>query len=70
MINTKDKSFRIGAGITGLMLLVILIGLLWTPYDPNAMTGAPGAMMGGRGGMMGDPDAMTGGPGMHERKSW
>ena len=40
MINTKDKSFRIGAGITGFMLLVILLGLLWTPYDPNAMHAA------------------------------
>ena len=40
MINTKDKSFRVGAGITGFMLLVILIGLLWTPYDPNAMNAA------------------------------
>ena len=40
MINTKDKSFRVGAGITGFMLLVILLGLLWTPYDPNAMNGA------------------------------
>ena len=34
-----DKNFKAGAIITGLMLLVILIGLLWTPYDPNAMNG-------------------------------
>ena len=40
MINTKDKSFRVGAGITVFMLLVILIGLVWTPYDPNAMNAA------------------------------
>ena len=40
MINTKDKSFRIGAGITAFMLLVILIGAVWTPYDPNAMNAA------------------------------
>ena len=36
----KDKNFRAGAVITGLMLLVILIGAFWTPYDPNAMNGA------------------------------
>jgi len=40
MINTKGKSFRIGAGITAFMLLVILIGAVWTPYDPNAMNAA------------------------------
>jgi len=40
MINTKDKSFRIGAGITAFMLLVILFGAMWTPYDPNAMNAA------------------------------
>ncbi len=37
MINTKDKTFRVGAGITLFMLAVILIGVFWTPYDPNAM---------------------------------
>ena len=36
----KDKNFRAGLIITGLMLCVILIGLLWTPYDPNAMSGS------------------------------
>ena len=40
MINTKDKSFRIGVGITAFMLFVILIGAVWTPYDPNAMNAA------------------------------
>ena len=40
MINTKDKNFRVGAVITGFMLLMILLGLIWTPYDPNAMNGA------------------------------
>ncbi len=40
MINTKDKNFRVGAFITGFMLLMILVGLAWTPYDPNAMNGA------------------------------
>ena len=36
----KNKTFRAGLVITGIMLLVILIGLVWTPYDPNAMNGA------------------------------
>ena len=36
----KDKNFRFGLLITGIMILVILIGLFWTPYDPNAMNGA------------------------------
>ena len=40
MINTKDKTFRVGAGITLFMLCVILIGAFWTPYDPNAMNAA------------------------------
>ena len=40
MINTKEKNFRVGAVITGFMLLMILLGLIWTPYDPNAMNGA------------------------------
>ena len=40
MINTKDKNFRVGAVITGFMLFMILLGLIWTPYDPNAMNGA------------------------------
>ena len=37
MINTKNKNFRIGAVITVFMLFVILLGFVWTPYDPNAM---------------------------------
>ena len=40
MINTKDKNFRIGAGITAFMMLIILIGVFWTPFDPNAMNAA------------------------------
>lgn len=40
MINTKDKTFRVGASITLFMLLVIVIGAIWTPYDPNAMSAA------------------------------
>ncbi len=40
MINTKDRNFRTGAVITGVMLFIIFLGILWTPYDPNAMSGA------------------------------
>ena len=36
----KNKNFRAGLLITGIMILVILIGLAWTPYDPNAMRGS------------------------------
>ena len=39
MINGKDTHFRAGAIITGIMVLIILIGIFWTPYDPNAMDG-------------------------------
>ena len=40
MINTKDRTFRIGAGITLFMMIIILAGVFWTPYDPNAMSAA------------------------------
>ena len=40
MINKKNKTFQAGAIITGIMLLIIIIGAFWTPYDPNAMNGA------------------------------
>lgn len=40
MINTKDRTFRIGAGITLFMMLIILAGAFWTPFDPNAMSAA------------------------------
>ena len=36
----KNKNFRAGLLITGIMILAILIGLAWTPYDPNAMSGS------------------------------
>ncbi len=35
-----NKNFTAGAIITAFMLAVILIGMVWTPYDPNAMSGA------------------------------
>ncbi len=40
MINTRDKNFRFGAAITFFMLAIILLGVFWTPYDPNAMNTA------------------------------
>lgn len=37
----KNKSVNliIGASLAGFMLLFLLIGLLYTPYDPDAMSG-------------------------------
>ena len=40
MIDRRNKNFQIGAVITAVMLLIILMGAVWTPYDPNAMDGA------------------------------
>ena len=33
------NNFIIGCCITGVMLLLVLIGSVWTPYDPEAMNG-------------------------------
>jgi len=33
----KNPNFRLGAIITGIMILLIVVGAFWTPYDPNAM---------------------------------
>lgn len=35
-----NYNLRIGGMITGFMLLFVLIGCFWTPYDPEAMDGA------------------------------
>ena len=40
MIKGKNAHFKAGAIITGIMLILIIIGMFWTPYDPNAMNGA------------------------------
>lgn len=40
MIDKNNKTFRAGMIITGIMLLIIIVGAFWTPYDPNAMNGA------------------------------
>lgn len=36
----KNKLLRAGAVLTAFMLIVILVGSVWTPYDPNAMDGS------------------------------
>ncbi len=40
MIDRKNKNFRAGAVITAVMLALILVGAVWTPYDPTAMDGS------------------------------
>lgn len=37
MNTKKSTNFKIGAAITGGMLLLIVLGFFWTPYDPEAM---------------------------------
>lgn len=41
----KNYNFILGAGITGIMLLMMIIGIFYTPYDPNGMD--PGAKFAG-----------------------
>lgn len=39
--NIKENPYLLsGAIITGIMVLVIIIGIFWTPYDPTAMNSA------------------------------
>ena len=40
MLNRHNKNFIAGAVITTFMLTVILVGMFWTPYAPNAMDGS------------------------------
>ena len=40
MIKGTNSHFKIGAVITGITLLIIIVGIFWTPYDPNQMNGA------------------------------
>ncbi|MBQ1401604.1 MAG: ABC transporter permease, partial [Firmicutes bacterium] len=35
-----NSHFKIGAVITSIVLLLIIVGIFWTPYDPNQMSGA------------------------------
>lgn len=39
MIKGKNSHFTAGVIITGIMMVIILVGLFWTPYDPNRMSG-------------------------------
>lgn len=39
MIKGKNSHFTAGVIITGIMMVIILVGLFWTPYDPNKMSG-------------------------------
>ena len=36
-VRKKHQNFILGCCITGVVLLLILIGVFWTPYDPEAM---------------------------------
>jgi len=36
----RHQNFTLGCCITGFMLLLILIGAFWTPFDPEAMDGS------------------------------
>ena len=38
--NKRNWFLAIGAAITILMVLLIVMGYFWTPYEPNAMNGA------------------------------
>lgn len=38
MPKKRNYNFILGVCIAGFMLLVILFGQIWTPYDPNAMS--------------------------------
>ena len=37
MKKKRSKNFILGAVITGFMMAFVLIGCVWTPYDPEAM---------------------------------
>ena len=37
MKNRQSKNFTAGAILTGVMLLFVLVGFFWTPYDPETM---------------------------------
>ena len=40
MIKGLNSNFKAGAIITLIVLLIIVVGMFWTPYDPNQMNGA------------------------------
>ncbi len=40
MFRNSNPLFRAGVIITGIVLLLIVIGIFWTPFEPNQMNGA------------------------------
>ena len=36
----KNLNFILGSILTGIVLLVVLVGIFYTPYDPTAMDNA------------------------------
>lgn len=40
MKRQRNWTLRIGAGLTAVLVLLIVIGTFWTPYDPEAMSSA------------------------------
>ena len=44
MIKGTNSHFKIGAIITIIMLVIIIIGMFWTPYDPSAQDAAAKAL--------------------------
>lgn len=40
MKKKKSTNFKIGAAITGVMLFLVVLGFLWTPWDPETMDNA------------------------------
>ena len=36
----KNGFFRTGLVLTGLVVFLVLLGMVWSPYDPTAMSGA------------------------------
>ena len=36
----RNWNLRIGCCITGVLVLMIIVGIFWTPYEPNAMSSA------------------------------
>jgi len=36
----KNTNYIIGAWITGVILLIIVVGIFYTPYDPDKMSAA------------------------------
>ncbi len=46
-INLNNKNFKIGSFIIGSLLLMCIISLFWTPYNPNASSNDPSRQLEG-----------------------